>query len=85
MNTPVRSASDERVSNMVCSILGIAIDGWLLMLAIGVLHAERPIVPTFGYWQSTFLAWVIAGIVGTGLITVSQRVRRIGKYLAEKS
>lgn len=40
------------------------LDGWLLMLAFGLLHSSAPQVPAFGYWSMVFVAFVLAGIVG---------------------
>lgn len=46
------------------------LDGWLFMVAVGVIHAEWwPAVPTIGYWWSTLLmAFFVAifGKAGTG-------------------
>lgn len=47
------------------TIANAFVDGWLLMLALAVLHSSAPRqVPAFGYWACVFVAFVLAGIVG---------------------
>lgn len=66
---------------LVRSASNFFIDGWLLMLAFGVVHASAHGVPALGYWQSTFLAWVLAGIAASGNVELVQRVKNLGKLV----
>lgn len=43
---------------------GIAslLNGWLLMLAVGVIHMHWiPALPTVGYWWAVLIVWLLAG------------------------
>jgi acyl dehydratase len=60
---------------------GFFVDGWMLMLALGVAHASSRVVPALGYWQSTFLAWVLEGIVVTGHVELRERIKKLGKIV----
>lgn len=57
------------------------VDGWLLMLLFGVLHASSHAVPAFGYWQSAFAAWVFAGIASSGVLHLNQRIKQLGRLV----
>ena len=52
------------------------LDGLFLMLAFGVAHGTDHALPTFGYWQSCFFAWVLSGIAATGTLGVTARVKK---------
>lgn len=37
--------------------------GWMLMLAIGMLHDEWwPVIPTIGYWPAVLAVWLLRGL-----------------------
>lgn len=61
---------------------GIFLDGLMLMLLLGVLHASAHIVPAFGYWQSFFGAYVL-GLSDSFLVWA--RVQKLGRLVKEQS
>lgn len=73
---PTDLADGDAVSAFASKVGGFFLDGLFLMLAFGVAHGTSHTVPTFGYWQSCFFAWVLSGIVATGTLGVTARVKK---------
>ena len=59
--------------------IGALIDGWLLMLAVGLAVGSGAKIPAFGYWVCVFFAFVIAQIVGTSLVSTTLKLNNLGK------
>ena len=74
-HTPL--TGEERAGFFATQIFNYFVDGWLLMLAFGVAHAAAAGIPPFGYWQSFFFAFVIAGLAGTGVSGVDAKVKHL--------
>ncbi|GAA0641366.1 hypothetical protein GCM10009548_01960 [Streptomyces malaysiensis subsp. malaysiensis] len=57
------------VGRVVLSVAMTFVGAWLLMLAVGSLHADVPAVPTVSYWTALLtLAGVDAGRVAVSRI-----------------
>lgn len=38
-------------------------NGWLFMLAVGIIHAEWiPALPTIGYWWAVLVVYLLSGV-----------------------
>jgi len=47
------------LASMVCAFS----DGWMLMLAVGIAHAEWvPALPTIGYWWAVLIVYLLRGV-----------------------
>ena len=75
-NNPTDPDVSETVSTFFTMVGEFFLDGLFLMLAIGVAHANAHTIPTLGYWQSCFFAWVLGGIAATGTLGVTARVKK---------
>jgi hypothetical protein len=78
---PTAPTSSEGAAAFITWAAAIAFDAWLLMLAFGVLHAERSVVPTFGYWQCALVALVLNLIVAHGGHAIDNRVKKAGNLV----
>lgn len=78
---PTAPTPNEASGALIVLAAFIALDGWLLMLLFGVLHAERSVVPTFGYWQCALVALVLNLIATQGSRDVINRVRKVGNLV----
>ncbi len=85
-NDPTAPKGHIEVTTAICVRAGNFFgDGWLLMLVFGVLHASAKGVPAFGYWQSTFAAWVVAGLSSGALTPLDARVKKLGQMIGGRS
>jgi len=51
------------VTGFITNILIAFLNGWALMLAVGVAHAEWiPQLPTIGYWWSVLIVYLLSGV-----------------------
>ena len=53
----------DKIAAGITNVLVVFWRGWMLMLAVGIAHAEWvPGLPTIGYWWSCLLVWLLMGI-----------------------
>jgi Na+-driven multidrug efflux pump len=53
---------NKALANVIGNWLMSLVNGWLLMLAVGIAHAEWvPALPTIGYWWAVLLAMLLRG------------------------
>lgn len=51
------------VSNYIITALSALLNGWMFMLAIGVIHAEwLRQLPTIGYWWAVLVVYLLSGV-----------------------
>ena len=81
---PLSLNTEESLALLFQRIVEFFADGWLLMLAIGVVHAEDHVVPTIGYWQSSFIAWVLAGIALTVHGSTLAKINKLGELVVRR-
>lgn len=63
----------------------LAMDSWMLMLLLGVLHTNGVHIPALGYWVCMFTAWVISAISQTGAFSIHQRIRKLTPNYGKKA
>lgn len=59
--------------------LEVLFRGWVLMLGVGIVHAEwLPQLPTIGYWVAVLIAWVLGGVLSSSTVwrEYSQQLNR---------
>lgn len=71
---PLAPSPSEAVAEVVVRAVSIVIDALVLRLTFEALHAEHPVVPTFGFWQCLLVVWVILSVT-----------RQIGKMVSQVS
>lgn len=81
MKNPTDPEGDEPLRLLSHHASEFFLDGWLVMLAFGVAHGSAKGVPAFGYWQSAFMAWVVAGLASTGNLGLTARVKKLAKMV----
>jgi hypothetical protein len=58
------------VTAIFTSALNAFVDGWLLMLAVGILHIHWwPALPTIGYWWAVITVALLRGVFSRTLET----------------
>jgi sterol desaturase/sphingolipid hydroxylase (fatty acid hydroxylase superfamily) len=51
------------VTSVIVNILCAFSNGWMLMLAVGIAHAEWiPQLPTIGYWWAVLIVYLLGGV-----------------------
>lgn len=41
------------------------VDGWLVMILLGVLHSQDAAIPALGFWVSTLAAFVLSFVTAS--------------------
>lgn len=64
---------------------GYFADGWLTMMAFGLVHSEDKGVPALGYWVSVFVAFVVSQITrSASTAAIFHRVKSLTPNYAKK-
>lgn len=51
------------ITGLITTAIGALVDGWMLMLGVGILHAEWwPAMPTIGYWWAVLAVYLLRGV-----------------------
>lgn len=61
-DTPAEVLAEQKVVGFLMAVgLGLVV-AWPLMLALGILHRQWPVVPAWGYW-GTYVIYVATSIL----------------------
>lgn len=59
----LRTFFEKLFQGALTSAVFSLMNGWMLMLAVGVVHAHWwPAVPTIGYWWAVLIVWLLNGV-----------------------
>ncbi len=78
---PTDPKGAEAVKLLLYGACNAFFDAWMLMLFLGVAHANAHVIPTLGYWQSFFGAYVFVCFSGSAIMPLTERLKKLAKLI----
>ena len=63
----------------------LALDAWYTMLILGSLHPDYHEIPSFGYWSSVLVMFVLSQASTLGTYQIFSRIRKLTPTYGKKA
>jgi len=78
---PTGPSPDDLVALLLTRLAALFLDAWLVMVTLGVVHGERAVIPTLGYWQCVLGLAVLGFVLRRSAMMTEKRVQKVGELI----